>query len=83
MRDYDRGKDVDGPYVPSDAGSDADMEEPKEYQEPIEMPPSISCMFLLLLPREIRDKVCVLGTTSCVRPMLRKHPHTIRFTDMS
>ena len=73
MLDYDEESEEDegSLYVPSDVESDLDMEEPNEYEKLMELPPLNYCKFLLLLPREIRDKVCVLSTTICVRPTLR------------
>ena len=72
MCDYDEDSEEDegSLYVPSVVESDLDMEEPNKYEKSVELPRPNSCKFLLLLPREIRDKVCVLSTAICVRSML-------------
>lgn len=69
MEDYDEEseKDEGSLYAPTEATSELGREEPEENKGLMEMPPIDPCKFLVLLPRELRDKVCTLSATNCVR----------------
>lgn len=54
-------------YAPTEATSELGEEEPNEYQDSVQLPIIKPCKFLARLPRELRDKVCALTATSCVR----------------
>lgn len=59
MEDYDEEseKDEGSLYAPTEATSELGREEPEENKGLMEMPPIDPCKFLVLLPRELRDKI--------------------------
>lgn len=71
LRDYDEESEEDegSLYVPSEATSDLDMEIVDKEEESLKLLRVPPCMFLLRLPREIRDKVrfhCAHALTICL-----------------
>ena len=78
MKDYDEESEEDegSLYVPSEATSELNTEVVNTYEALVKPSPLHPCMFLLLLPREIRDKVRVLRVTFYGRT----HALTICFT---
>lgn len=52
-------------YAPTKATTELSEEESNEDEDSEEMPKVDPCKFLLLLPRELRDKVCALSAVTC------------------
>ena len=73
MEDYDEESEEDegSLYAPSEATSELSMEEeePSRDADLVELPLVDPCNFLLLLPRELRDKVRVLSAATIVRAL--------------
>ena len=62
MRDYDEGSEEDegSLYAPTEIIGELSIEEPYWDENLIQLPHPDPCQFLLVLPREVRDKVCTL-----------------------
>ena len=74
MEDYDEESEEDegSLYAPSEATSELSIEEEEETSRDadlVELPLVDPCNFLLLLPRELRDKVRVLSAATIVRAL--------------
>lgn len=74
MEDYDEESEEDegSLYAPSEATSELSIEEEEEASRDVdlvELPLVDPCNFLLLLPRELRDKVGVLSAAPVVRAL--------------
>lgn len=75
MEDYDEESEEDegSLYAPSEATSELSIEEEEEEAsrdaDLVELPLVDPCNFLLLLPRELRDKVGVLSAAPIVRAL--------------
>lgn len=69
MEDYSEESEEDegSLYVQSEATSDLGGEEFDEDKVLMELPPKDPCKFLVLLPRELRDKVCTPRGPICIR----------------
>ena len=67
--DYDEESmgDDRSEYVLSEATSELDMETVSTSETLVESLTVPPCRFLTLLPRELRDKVCILSVNSFVR----------------
>lgn len=73
MEDYDEESEEDegSLYAPSEVTSELSIEEEEASRDAdlVELPLVDPCNFLLLLPRELRDKVCVLSAATIVRAL--------------
>lgn len=73
MEDYDEESEEDegSLYAPSEATSELSIEEEEASRDAdlVELPLVDPCNFLLLLPRELRDKVRVLSAAAIVRAL--------------
>lgn len=73
MEDYDEESEEDegSLYAPSEATSELSIEEEEASRDAdlVELPLVDPCNFLLLLPRELRDKVRVLSAATIVRAL--------------
>lgn len=73
MEDYDEESEEDegSLYAPSEATSELSIEDEEASRdaELVELPIVDPCNFLLLLPRELRDKVRVLSAATIVRAL--------------
>ena len=68
MEDYEESEEDEGSlYAPSETTSELSIEEVSRDADLIELPRVDPCKFLLLLPRELRDKVGVLSAATFVR----------------
>ena len=69
--DYQESQEDEGSlYVPTEATSDLGDDGLVGNEDPTELPLIDPCNFLMLLPRELRDKVCALLQLSVYVPML-------------
>lgn len=73
MEDYDEESEEDegSLYAPSEATSELSIEEDEASRDAdlVVLPLVDPCNFLLLLPRELRDKVRVLSAATIVRAL--------------
>ena len=86
MEDSNQESDEDegSLYAPTEATSELGEENSNEYEGTMKPPPMDPCMFLVLLPRELRDKVCahLIKWFMHVR-ILSRYAHASRFTNIS
>ena len=76
LPDFDREMEVYGEesaenegslYAPTEATSELDEEASFKDEDLMELPLENPCKFLVLLPRELRDKVCTLTVPFRIR----------------
>ena len=69
MEDYDEesAEDEGSIYAPTEATGELDEEDSFEDEDLMELPLEEPCKFLVLLPRELRDKVCTLTVPFHIR----------------
>ena len=63
----DSEEDEGSLYAPTEATSEVGEEELVRDEDLMELPLENPCKFLVLLPRELRDKVCTLNAPFCIR----------------
>lgn len=63
----DSEEDEGSLYAPTEATSELSEEEPIKLEDLMELPLEDPCKLLVLLPRELRDKVCTLNAPFCIR----------------
>ncbi len=65
--DEESEEDEGSLYAPTEATSELGVQEANEVEESMQLSHPDPCAFLLLLPRELRDKVCGFNATISVR----------------